>query len=71
MDLFTDPDALQREVEAAGRESRIQETMLQIKQRYGKNAILRGTSYQESATARERNAQIGGHAAEVDGHDGL
>ena len=71
LDLFTDPDTLQREAEAAGRESRIQETMLQIKQRYGKNAILRGTSYQESATARERNAQIGGHAAEVDGHDGL
>ena len=34
-----------------------------IKSRYGKNAILKGTSYTEGATGRERNAQIGGHKA--------
>jgi DNA polymerase V len=37
--------------------------MLDIKKKYGKNAILHGTSYQEGATARERNRQIGGHRA--------
>lgn len=41
----------------------IQETMLKIKLRYGKNAILKGMSFQEAATARERNQQIGGHKA--------
>ena len=37
--------------------------MLSIKQRYGKNAILKGTNYTEGATARERNRSIGGHKA--------
>ena len=41
----------------------IQETMLRIKSRYGKNAILKGMNFQESATTRERNQQIGGHKA--------
>ena len=60
LDLFTDqPD----ESEALERERRLQETMLSIKRKYGKNAILHGTSYQEGATGRERNRQIGGHKA--------
>ena len=37
--------------------------MLAIKKKYGKNAILPGTSYQEGATGRDRNRQIGGHRA--------
>ena len=41
----------------------MQEAVLKIKEKFGKNAILRGTSYDEGATARERNAQIGGHKA--------
>ncbi|MBQ3057596.1 MAG: DNA repair protein [Clostridia bacterium] len=41
----------------------IQETMLKIKSRYGKNAILKGMSFQDAATTRERNQQIGGHKA--------
>ena len=45
------------------KERRIQEAQLIIKQRFGKNAILRGLNFQEGATARERNAQIGGHKA--------
>ena len=45
------------------KERRLQETMLSIKQRYGKNSILHGTSYQEGATGRDRNKQIGGHKA--------
>ena len=39
----------------------IQETMLEIKARYGKNAILKGMNYEKAATGRERNMQIGGH----------
>ena len=45
------------------RERRIQEAMLDIKKKYGKNAILSGGSYLDGATARERNRQIGGHKA--------
>ena len=37
--------------------------MLSIKEKYGKNAILRGTNFREGATARDRNKQIGGHKA--------
>lgn len=65
MDLFTDYQALEQEREeekaARERERRIQEAMLDIK--YGKNAILKGLSYQEGATGKERNRQIGGHKA--------
>ncbi len=49
------------EVEAS--ERRIQETLLNIKGKFGKNAILKGISYREGATARDRNKQIGGHKA--------
>lgn len=45
------------------RERKIQEAMLDIKKRFGKNAILNGGSYLEGATAKERNKQIGGHKA--------
>ena len=45
------------------KERRLQETMIEIKRRFGKNAILRATSYQDGATARDRNNQIGGHKA--------
>ncbi len=45
------------------REKRIQHTMIGIKKRFGKNAILKGTNLEEGATAIERNGQIGGHKA--------
>ena len=65
LDLFTDYEAEERErraeSEALEKERRLQEAMLDIKQRFGKNAILHGTSYREEATGRERNRQIGGH----------
>ena len=66
-DLFTDYEAKQ-ETEAAEqanleKEQRLQQTMLKIRQRYGKNSILHGTSYQEGATGRDRNQTIGGHKA--------
>ena len=67
LDLFTDYEALekQKQEEKAKRdkERRLQETQLKIKQRFGKNAILRGLNFEEGATAKERNIQIGGHKA--------
>lgn len=45
------------------REHQLQQTAVRIKQRFGKNALLKGTDLQEGATAMERNQQIGGHKA--------
>lgn len=42
---------------------RLQHTVIDIKKRFGKNSLLRGLNYEEGATGRERNAQIGGHKA--------
>lgn len=50
-------------VRDVGRGEDLQRAVLKIKRRYGKNAILRGISFEEGATARERNRQIGGHRA--------
>jgi len=44
-------------------EKQIQHAMLDIKKKYGKNAILKGMNLQEGATMQERNRQIGGHKA--------
>ena len=67
MDLFTDYDAIDRErlaeKEDRERERRRQKALLGIKKRYGKNAILKGMNFEEGATARDRNSQIGGHKA--------
>ena len=67
LDLFTDYEALEKqrqlEQEQFAKERRMQEAQLRIKQRFGKNAILRGLNFNEGATAKERNAQIGGHKA--------
>ena len=67
LDLFTDYEALKKKEEeeqaALDKERRLQEAQLAIKQRFGKNAILKGLNFEEGATAKERNAQIGGHKA--------
>jgi DNA polymerase V len=67
MDMFTDYDALEKErkkeAELLAKERRLQEAMLSVKKKYGKNAILKGTNLQEGATTMERNRQIGGHKA--------
>jgi len=55
-DLFTDPNKL-------AKERKMQEAMLSIKKKFGKNAILKGMNLEEGATTRERNNQIGGHKA--------
>lgn len=67
MNLFTDYEALEKqrkaEKEALEKERRLQEAVLDIKKRFGKNAVLRGMNFEEGATARSRNEQIGGHRA--------
>ena len=67
LDLFTDYEELAVEAEKKhaerDKERKMQEALIAIKHRFGKNAILKGTSFSEGATARERNNQIGGHKA--------
>lgn len=67
LDLFTDyaaqKEAQQEEDARLSKERKLQEAMLSVKKKYGKNAVLKGTSLQEGATAAERNRQIGGHRA--------
>lgn len=54
---------IEEEADARMREKRRMTAIIQIKKRFGKNAILRGLNFAEGATQRERNAQIGGHKA--------
>lgn len=56
LDLFTDVNAQKREMS-------LQDTMLKIQSKFGKNAILKASDYEEGATLRQRNEQIGGHKA--------
>ena len=67
LDLFTDYEAQRKkqaeEEEKLERERRMQEAMLSIKKKFGKNAVLKGMNLQEGATAKDRNEQIGGHKA--------
>lgn len=67
IDLFTDYSAKEKQKKEAdtahARERKLQKTMLGIKKRFGKNAILKGLNLEDGATARERNNQIGGHKA--------
>lgn len=67
MELFTDYEALRRkqakEEALLERERCMQRAMIDIKKKFGKNAILKGMNLQQGATAKERNAQIGGHKA--------
>lgn len=53
-DLFTNPEDLERD-------RKVQQAVLTIKSKFGKNAILRGMNLEEGATTRDRNMQIGGH----------
>lgn len=65
LDLFSSGNSGQGEAEAENleREKKLQQAVLDIKKKYGKNAVLRGMNFQEGATARDRNSQIGGHKA--------
>ena len=67
LDFFTDFEEEERRLSAEKaelqRENSLQLAMLRMKERYGKNAVLRGASLCDGATARSRNQQIGGHRA--------
>lgn len=67
LDLFTDINKLaqkdEKEKEELKRERSKQETIIKIKKKYGKNAILKGMNFEEGATAKQRNGQVGGHKA--------
>ena len=49
--------------DALYKERRLQRALLEVRQKYGSNALLRGFNYMNGGTARERNLQIGGHKA--------
>ena len=67
LDLFTDYGAQleqkKKEAEDLAREKRMQQAVLEIKKKFGKNAVLKGMNLEEGATAVKRNSQIGGHRA--------
>lgn len=67
LELFTDYEAIVRHKTAQkhwlAKERKMQETVLDIKRKFGKNAILSGLNFKDGATMRERNLQIGGHKA--------
>mgnify|MGYP004557969713 CR=1 FL=1 len=73
LDLFTDYEQERRKEQQLrtelAREKTLQKTILEIKKRFGKNAILKGLNFDEGATAIERNKQIGGHAAGLSSDD--
>ncbi len=67
LELFVDYEKLKEEERAADeqleKERKLNSALLDIKKRFGKNAVLRGLSYEEGSTQKERNSQIGGHKA--------
>lgn len=67
LNLFVDYDELEikkkERLAELEKENRLQNTILNIKDKYGKNMILKGHDYEEGGTTRERNKQIGGHKA--------
>lgn len=67
LDLFADYETLAKqkkeEEERLAKERRMQEALLAIKKQFGKNSILKGLNFEEGATAKDRNEQIGGHKA--------
>ncbi|MDC2834301.1 hypothetical protein PH488_17930, partial [Erysipelatoclostridium ramosum] len=68
MDLFIDYEQLKKEEEEKlekdlEKEKRLQEATLKLKQKYGKNAVLKGMNLVEGATGKDRNNTIGGHKA--------
>ncbi len=67
LDIFTDYKELEKrqlvEEESLKKEKNKQKALIEIKNKYGKNAILKGMNFTEGATAKDRNSQIGGHKA--------
>ena len=66
-DLFTNYEEIEyhekTEKENLEKEKKVQETIIYLRNKFGKNAILKGINIEEGSTAKERNSQIGGHKA--------
>ena len=71
LDMFTDYAALEEEKkklqEKLEREKRLQKAAVVIRERFGKNALLKGTNFREGARQRERNNEVGGHRGGEEG----
>lgn len=63
LEFFTDNDSAEKEKQSLEREKNMQKAILDIKKKFGKNAVLKGSNLKEGATAKNRNKQIGGHKA--------
>lgn len=63
LDLFSDHEAEAKEEQALKKEKNMQDAIIGIKKKYGKNAIIKGMNLEDGATAVKRNEQIGGHKA--------
>ena len=63
LDIFSVDEDYQKQAQELEKEKKLQNTMLNIKKKFGKNAILKGMNFEEGATAKDRNSQIGGHKA--------
>ena len=65
LDLFSDTSAINKqkenELNNEVEERKIQRTLIDIKNKYGKNAILKGMNLEEGSTQKDRNEQVGGH----------
>ena len=61
LDLFTNYEEKAIKHENEMKERNLQRSILDIKKKYGKNAILKGMNFQDGGTTRERNEQVGGH----------
>lgn len=63
MDLFVDYNKVKQQDEREIKENKMQKSVLEMKEKYGKNAILKGADLLDVSTTRQRNSQIGGHKA--------
>ena len=63
LDLFAEESAQSREASGQEKERSVQNTILTLRKRYGKNTVLKGMNFKKGATAIARNGQIGGHKA--------
>lgn len=63
LSLFDTPETIAAQQEQEEKEKRMQKALLDIKNRYGANAVLKGTNFRDGATGIERNTSLGGHKA--------
>ena len=61
MDLFVDYNKIDKQRKKEKSEKELQKAVLTIKEKYGKNAVLKGMNFVEGGTTIQRNGQIGGH----------